>query len=836
MAPDRKHLKVVMLGAGAFLLLVLLTSLQAWNLPFLQPRSAGLVLLFTLLSVVAFLVFVFLLVLLSRNILKLYADQRSRVLGSRLRSRMLIGALILSLAPALFMFFFSYYLMNRSIDRWFSQPVGQLREDSTRVALELSRYVTGNARAEAEALAHMPSLARALEGDDDPAVLTPTDLNAPLFDAIRSRRITLQGGFVVVYHEGQPVAQFQMPRMDERIIVRPWLNEGEASTATSVEPAATTILKAAQRSDEPVIQIGEGRSGEGQPAPLEYALGTAIVTPSDSENNVVVVGLPMPPGLSSTIARIQQGAEMYWSTYRARNGVRRLGFSILLLLTALILFTSSWLALFLSKQITRPVEALADAMEEIAAGHYKHRLSVDATQELGELIRSFNHMAADLEESRTIAETSTSQLSAANITLEERRRELETVLETIPSGVVTLDSSMRILQANQAFLDLLEPAQQETAVGGLIQSFFQPDLAEDLTRLLRRSQRMGIAAMEFEFRSPRGVLNLSTTMAALELRGHQRGCILVVEDVTEFLRAQRQVAWKEVAQRVAHEIKNPLTPISLSAERIRKHVDHPLPESANVVRRCSEVILGSVETMRKLVDQFAALAQFPTAQPQPNDLNTIVENALLLFAGRLSGITIRRRLAPDIPPVMADAEALKRALANLIDNAAEAMQGSLLRQLTIETCLSENHMGEIVVADTGHGLTAETRERLFLPYFSTKQRGTGLGLSIAAKIIQEHQGAIRAEQNMPQGARFVVELPLVESPALTASGGVATTSGFERNGAPNGHHGNGYSGIGYAASGKPANGNDARSNDMEQDLKRASVEPHILATRDHPSI
>ncbi len=827
MAPDKKHRRVIVLGAGAFLLLVLLSSLQAWNLPFLQPHSAGLVLLFTLLSIVAFLVFVVLLVLLSRNILKLYADQRSRVLGSRLRSRMLIGALLLSLAPALFMFFFSYYLMNRSIDRWFSQPVGQLREDSTRVALELSHYVTSNARAEAEALSNTPALARALDNEDDPGLIAPADFNAPLLNAIRARRITLQGGFVIVYREGQAVAQFQTPQLNGRVVVLPRL-EDSASSPSPGEPAATTILKAAQRSDEPIIQIGDGQISGGQTQPLEFALGRASIPSPESENNVVVVGLPMPAGLSSTIARIQQGAEMYWATYRARNGVRRLGFSILLLLTALILFTSSWLALFLSKQITRPVEALADAMDEIAAGHYKHRLSVEATQELGELIRSFNHMAADLEDSRTIAESSTSQLSTANITLEERRRELETVLETIPSGVVTLDSSMRVLQANRAFLDLLEPAQQETAVGGPIQALFSVDLADDLTRLLRRSQRMGIAAMEFEFRTSRGMLNLAITMAALELQGRQRGCIMVVEDVTEFLRAQRQVAWKEVAQRVAHEIKNPLTPISLSAERIRKHVDHPLPDSASVVRKCSEVILGSVETMRKLVDQFAALAQFPTAQPKPNDLNTIVDNALMLFAGRLSGITIRRRLAPEIPAVMADAEALKRALANLIDNAAEAMQGSLLRQLTVETCLSENNMAEIVVADTGHGLTAETRERLFLPYFSTKQRGTGLGLSIAAKIIQEHQGAIRAEQNAPQGARFVVELPLAESPVLSASGGLPAATNGSHNGRSNGHSTNGYAANGQMRS----NGNGSEAG---RESTVAELVPLIPTTGDDPS-
>ncbi len=829
MATERKHRKTVVAGlaAGLFLLLLLFSALQALNLPFLQPHSAGLVLFFTALSVVAFLLFVVLLILLSRNILKLYADQRSRVLGSRLRSRMLIGALLLSLAPAMFMFIFSYFLLNRSVDRWFSQPVSELREDSTRVALELSHYATSNARAEAEALASSPALARALDAEDDPAVIAPTGLNAALLDVIRARRITLQGGFAIVYHEGQPIAQFQMPRQNGKVVVRPWLDEREGSSPSAGEPATATILKAAQRSDEPVVQIaGEEQLGTGQAPGGEFALGMASVAPSESASSVVVVGLPMPAGLSSTVTRIRDGAEKYWATYRVRNGFRSLAFSILLLLTALILFTSSWLALFLSKQITRPVEALADAMDEIAAGHYKHRISVDATEELGELIRSFNHMAADLEESRSIAETSTLQLSAANSAIDERRRELETVLETIPSGVVTLDPSMRVLQANRAFLDLLEPAQQAGLVGTKVHSIFPADLADDLTRLLRRSQRMGIAAMEFEFRSPKGVLNLSTTMAALELGGNQRGCILVVEDVTEFLRAQRQVAWKEVAQRVAHEIKNPLTPISLSAERIRKHVDRPTPESPAVVRKCSEVILGSVETMRKLVDQFAALAQFPTAQPKSNDLNTIVEAALMLFSGRLGGITIVRRLGPEIPPVMADAEALKRALANLIDNAAEAMQGSLLKQLTVETSVNEGLTAEIIVADTGHGLTAETRERLFLPYFSTKQRGTGLGLSIAAKIIQEHQGAIRAEQNTPQGARFVLDIPLAESSSPDWQDAAPRHPLYAT-----GQQGGNGQGLNGHSAGRNGNGNGyANGNGMGEKGKRSSVAPGADST------
>jgi two-component system nitrogen regulation sensor histidine kinase NtrY len=260
------------------------------------------------------------------------------------------------------------------------------------------------------------------------------------------------------------------------------------------------------------------------------------------------------------------------------------------------------------------------------------------------------------------------------------------------------------------------------------------------------------------------------------MRREHQGYVLVLENATELLRAQKQSAWKEVARRVAHEIKNPLTPISLSAEQIRRHIDRlantlaghgessPEPPSVAVIRRCSEVITSSVESMRSLVDQFASLAEFPTARPKPADLNTIVENSLALFAGRMQTIRIVRNMSPDLPLVMADPEALKRALGNLIDNAAEAMQQSLFRELRIGTSLLENGMVELTIADSGSGLTDEMRERLFLPYFSTKQRGTGLGLAIAAKIIQEHQGTIRAEKNEPAGAKFIVELRPASSP------------------------------------------------------------------------
>ena len=294
-------------------------------------------------------------------------------------------------------------------------------------------------------------------------------------------------------------------------------------------------------------------------------------------------------------------------------------------------------------------------------------------------------------------------------------------------------------------------------------------MADELGAVIRRGHRMGAASTEIELHARGRAMHLGVTSARLDLGQGRPGTVLVVEDTTELLRAQRQLAWKEVAQRVAHEIKNPLTPIALSAERIGKHLDRAQPDSPGVIRKCADVILGCVGTLRTLVDQFSALAQFPASQPRSCDMNHVIEEALGLFAGRLDGITVKRDLEPGLPAVMADPEAIRRALANLIDNAAEAMQGSLLRVLGIRSSLSEDGTSaEVALSDTGHGLTDEIRERLFLPFYSTKHRGTGLGLSIAAKIAQEHGGTIRAESNSPKGARFILRVPLMEPVAPPA--------------------------------------------------------------------
>ncbi len=722
------------------LFFALLGGLQAFNtskVRFLTPETSGETLAFTGLTVVVFLLLIVLLLLLLRNILKLYAGQSSSALGARLRTRMVLGAALIALTPAVFMFLFSFQLMNRSLDRWFSPNTSELRQDSTRVVLELAEYVAGNARGEAQSI----------------AATSAADTGSPEIQSVlASHGITLDGGFVVVYGKDRKVlSEFGAPPESRQANLVPWLSEDGQEKASPLKgPLSINLLQTAQRSGEPVLEI----------AGQEYALGMGV----SNSGKIVVAALPMPQGLSSTAKRIRSGAAEYWNLFRTRNSIRATFFLMLLLITVVVFFSSVWLALFLSKQITRPVEALAEAMNEIAAGKYEHRVALVTTGEMAELVRSFNHMAADLDASRQLAESSSAQLTAANLAIEARRRELETIVETIPSGVVTLDGAGIVLQANRAFAVLMGQDENAGLRGKKLDALLPAESVDDLAAVMRRGQRMGAASTEIEFHFRGRTMHLAVTSARLELAHGKAGTVLVVEDTSELLRAQRQLAWKEVAQRVAHEIKNPLTPIALSAERIGKHLDRGQPDSPAIIRKCSEVILTCVGTLRTLVDQFSALAQFPAPQPRPCDMNTVAEEALALFAGRLEGITVQRDLEPGLPMVLADHEAIRRAMANLIDNAAEAMQGGLLRVLSIRSGLSEDGAAvEVMVADTGHGLTDDIRERLFLPFYSTKHRGTGLGLSIAAKIVQEIGGSIRAESNSPKGARFLLRLPLMET-------------------------------------------------------------------------
>jgi two-component system nitrogen regulation sensor histidine kinase NtrY len=715
------------------LLFTVLLSQTSFDLPFLNPNTNQQLSFFAALSVMIFVLFVLLTFILARNLLKVFAERRLGVLGSKFRTRMVVIGLLLSILPVIVMFWFSYSLMNRSIDKWFSRPVEDVRADTAAMASLLSDYAAQNARSEAVSLAGSSEIERAFSGHSFSGVV----------GEFRRHEPTLQGGFAVAVLDGNAQASFGVP-------------------------AAWPVLKPRL----PISQAAEKKPALFTWNDTDYILASAPV----GDRGAVLVAMPLPARLSQTVQQLEASQQRYWDLSRQRRFLRRTYMGVLMLLTVLVLFASTWLAMFLSKLVTQPVAALAEATQEISRGRLDYRVDVRAADELGDLVRSFNRMAEELESSRHQIDASARELAGANDALEQRRRHIETILESIPTGVLSLDARRRVTHVNNALLRMFNPAAGDTTapgslVGAELKDVYPKEVIEDLEPLLRRADRMGMTTSQLEMSLPRASLNVAVTVATLQHETQRLGYVLVFEDLSDLLKAQKQAAWREVARRVAHEIKNPLTPIALSAERIRRHLDRgarPDPASLKVIHSCAETIAGAVETVRSLVDEFATLARFPASQPKPASLNAIVESALAMFNGRFDGIRVRTMLAPNLPNVMADPEAIKRALANLVDNAAEAMQQSLVREILISTSLVSSHdCVELVIADTGHGVTQELKEKLFLPYFSTKKRGTGLGLAIVNRIIEDHHGSIRVEENRPVGARFIVELPVAAETAGT---------------------------------------------------------------------
>ena len=727
---NRKRL-IITLAIAVFLLLVILISQTAFNETILRPDTNQQVVVFYALSLLISLLFVALTFVLARNLLKLFAERRLGVLGSKFRTRMVVGALLLSFVPVMVMYWFAYGLMNRSINIWFSTPVEEVRADTDAMASLLASYADQNARAEAVAIAASPETQRAFDGHGFASAVEEFHRHEP----------TLQGGFALAIQSGIAEASLGAPA--------PW-----------------PILK----EKLPLVQNATGQPARFTWEQTEYALGTAPV----GNDGLILVALPLPPEFSKTVKQIEASQQRYLQLSLERRHVRQTYMGLLLLLTMMVLFVTTWLALFLSKLVTRPLAALAEATQEISRGRLDYRIEVSAADEIGDLVRSFNRMAGELETSRRQIEASSRDLSSANAELDQRRRQMETILESIPTGVLSLDGDRCVTHANHALLRMFHPEGyvdgQHVLLGARLADIFPQEVLLDLEPLLRRADRMGMTTSQMEMPLQRASLSVAVTVATLPRQGERSGYVLVFEDLSDLLKAQKQAAWREVARRVAHEIKNPLTPIALSAERIQRHLERATPSdppSLEVIRSCAETIAGAVETVRRLVDEFSTLARFPASNPHPADINEIIANALSMFNGRLDGIHVHRALAPDLPKVMADSEAIKRAIANLVDNAAESLQTAMVREIQISTSLAASREAvEISIADTGHGVTPELKERLFLPYFSTRKRGTGLGLAIVSRVIEEHHGSIRVEENQPVGARFVVELPVVPEPIV----------------------------------------------------------------------
>ena len=653
--------------ALSLLLIALLILPGSMSLGEFGPRNTPELYLFWGMSTLIFVLTVTVAFMLFRTVAKLYIERSRDREGSRIRTKMVVGALLLSFIPLLFMVMWNVSVLTYNMDKWFSRPAEHIRLDLIEVGASVMRDAADRANAQANWLA----LVDHEEGE------------AGLY-----QKICKENGIVQAKRDGEVICS-----------VAPNASQGIRKLSAKVE------------------------AWDGS----EFEVETR-----------------MPVDLDLKERLIEKSVRDYEQLRVNRNETRYQYQSILALITLFIAFVATWIALFLSRQITEPISALLKASHEVRQGNLAYRVERGAIDELGKLVRAFNDMTADLE--------------ASSKELELRRRFTETILESIPTGVISVARDGRILKVNRAFQQMFSGPQAEIAQR--LENLFTREDAAEIRYLMKRARRTGLATQQMDMQKGGQTIHLSITVSALE-DSVSSGFVVVIEDTSELLRAQKASAWHEVARRIAHEIKNPLTPIALCAERIQRHLERAVttPEFARVVRECTATISSEVESVKTLVDEFSQFARFPSPQPVPSDLNEVVETALNVFAGRLDGVNVHMQLSTSLPPVNVDREQFKRIVVNLVDNAAEAMQDSLVKDLTIITQMATNESVELIVADTGIGVSPEDKEKLFLPYFSTKSRGTGLGLAIVSHIAMDHHAQIRVEDNLPRGARFVLEIP-----------------------------------------------------------------------------
>lgn len=665
--------KRILFAVGLLALLVLAT-LVIWqgSLDFgtYGPESTTQVYLLWAVSTLVVLLTITLSFMLGRAAVKLYIERQQGVEGSRIRTKLVLGALALALLPATMVVVFDIEILNRTLEKWFARPAFEVKEDLVKIGLSLHK----------EAQSRVDAQARWI--------------------AMRAQ-----------------ASDFKIANCQELGV------------------------------DRVLIQAAPGKTGDFELCPGPQPSKNTVTSESLlADGRKVIVQDRMSIDLLKIEQEIQASLARYDETRRGKEDLRRTYVGLLSLITMFLLFVATWLGLFMARQISVPITALLSGVREVRSGNLAYRVSTKAIDELATLVRAFNEMTQSLE----ISERE----------LERRRRFAEAILENVPAGVVSMAPDGRILRTNRALAAIFP----ESNPDGLLQleDLLPADDAAEIRYLMKRARRTGLASRQLEVHAPGSdaARHLNVIVASLEGKGDS-GFVLVIEDTSELLRAQRSAAWNEVARRIAHELKNPLTPIALSAERVRRLVDRGVtgPDADRVFRECADTIAREVETVRSLVDEFSQFARFPAAQLRPGDLNEAVESGLAVFAGRLDGIAVEKDLARDLPPVNIDPEQVKRVIVNLVDNAAEAMHDRPLRRLYIATHSPSPETVELVIADTGTGIQPGDREKLFLPYFSTKDRGTGLGLAIVNHVLGEHQASIRVEDNRPCGARFVVEFP-----------------------------------------------------------------------------
>jgi len=737
----------ILLGIGLFLSALVGLLFVADRSTKLAPDYLSEVVLYAL-SAACMTMLIMLGFILARNIIKLWVERRRSAPFARFRAKLVAALLGMTLIPAVLVLIVGSELIRNSAERWFSAPVDEVLTSANEIARDYYRSRERVVMDRAERIARELS-----EVGFDTS--TANEIRELVTPDVTSRRL----GGINVYRVVRPEHHVNEVIVEPIVAVVDPIGPKSLSETVAGRLAAEMIV--GRNAGPQVVPLGEG---------IEVVSVAAVI--QGSLTNEVAGVLVASDAVTESVAfhsrRISGAYETYSQLRVLSRPLAGVYLSFFVMITLMILISATWMGVYVAKRITRPVRLLADGAREIGAGHLEHRIEPQSADEFGSLVDAFNTMAGELSANRQKLELSRRDLERKNSEGEERRQYIETILERIATGVVSTDSDGHVSTINRAAMRLL--SLDRSVVGEAATTVFARQDLQPLAAILTdaRSDNGPRAAQEVALGKEGHEVHLAVAATTLPTEAvGVNGTVMVFDDVTPLIRAQRVATWRDVARRLAHEIKNPLTPIQLCAERIRRHFSGSKEVTQKVVDECTTTIVGEVESLKSLVEEFSQFARMPSPLTVPADLNSMVVEALGLYEGLFQNIVVKRSLSDAVPLFRFDPEQVRRVVINLVDNAVDALGversiDSNERRGLITVGTEHDGLAGVVrltIRDNGPGVRTEDREKLFMPYFSTKRRGSGLGLAIVQRIVVEHGGTITVGGNQPTGTTVIVELP-----------------------------------------------------------------------------
>jgi two-component system, NtrC family, nitrogen regulation sensor histidine kinase NtrY len=687
------------------------------------------ILMFILINI-NLLLLILLLFLVFRNLVKLLYDRRRKVMGAKLRTRLVVAFIALSLMPTIVLFFFAINFITASIEFWFNVPVEQALENSLVVGRRLYRHVEENNQFFLERASYQITKREYLDPDKKEDLsryvqIVQREFNhdtVEIYDA-NAKRLT----YAVV----SELENITLPLVSANDLF-------QKKSSGNVKTASVYMSKG-----ELVRTIGAAPFGAER----------------DNIKAYVVIGMMIPPDLSDKMASISRGFEGYQQIKLLKTPIKTTYYMTLSIVALLVVFCSVWFGFYLAKSITIPIMEFAEGTRRVAEGDLSFNIDLTADDEIGSLVDSFNKMTRDLRLGREQLELSAGMLHEQKDEIEERRQYMEIVLRNVSAGVISLDHKGFITTINKSAEEMLDIQAGDVLkqnYSHLLKGenvYLAEEIMEKVTASRNRSVELPLK-LTIDGKPRSFLVHINSLQ---DDTGRHMGTVMVMDDLTELEKAQRMMAWREVARRIAHEVKNPLTPISLSAQRLKRKFSNNIDDP--VFDECTKTIIDYVDLIRNLVNEFSSFAKFPGADLKPDYLEPIIEETIALYRDELTFIDFKLDITDNLPRLNLDRQQIKQAMINLIDNAVSSIknEGSIHVSISHDPILK---MVRIEVADSGHGISDKEKTRLFEPYFSTKKTGMGLGLTIVSTIISDHNGLISVQDNHPKGAKFVIEIPV----------------------------------------------------------------------------